>query len=104
MTPGERIEVLKKLAEQLGSRPRAEIDLVLRQFGLPWSPDWRLPDMNAYSLRHLEDAHDDILLSLHDYLFSSAFGPDHVDNLPDHWDPGHFRLFLSHTHPQLWPV
>jgi hypothetical protein len=98
MTPGERVELLKKLAGQLSQRSRAEIELILRQFDLPWSPEWRSSDMKTYSLHHIEDAHHDTLLSLHDYLFSSAFAPDHADDLPDHWDPGHFRLFLSHTH------
>jgi hypothetical protein len=36
MTQGEPVELLKKLAGQLGQRSRAEIEVILRQFDLPF--------------------------------------------------------------------
>jgi hypothetical protein len=43
MKTGQRINLIKKLAIRLSETGWSEGDLILRQFGLPWSAVWEGP-------------------------------------------------------------
>jgi hypothetical protein len=99
MGPGERVELKKRIADELAKRPMHEIDLILTEFnqsthdgdmGSTWDDD------RAYVLDMLWRADDDDLQSLGEYLLA-----DHRDHVPDDagpWRKGRFRLFLSHLY------
>jgi hypothetical protein len=97
MKPRDRIELLKKLAGNLSDRKWGEVDLILRQFSLPWSESWQEGSLYDYALHYLEQANDSGLRELFEYLFpgqAAADSPGVFTEGP--WTPGHFRLFLSH--------
>jgi hypothetical protein len=102
--PGERIKLIKKLASDLAKLDWDDLDLTLRQFGLPWSNRWENDDRQSYALAHIEDADDEKLLALEEYLFppsgptSGAAERESGDPGKSLWTRGLFRLFLSHTH------
>jgi hypothetical protein len=96
---GDRIELLKRLADRLGDDDYSWEDrrLVLYQFGFRGaSPDEWEGSARAFALWHLEDANDETLVELDEYLFGGS-SREAVDpaNLP--WESGTFRLFISHT-------
>lgn len=96
MTPGERIRLIKLLAEDLARLDESEINLTLRQFGAPWTAEW-FGTLNAYLLSMLEDAGDEVLLDLYNYRFEEVQdAPDALARIGP-WEPGRFRLFLSHN-------
>jgi hypothetical protein len=93
--PGERVDLIRKLAKALGHTSFAHVDLVLRQFGFPWSGQWD-GDVEFYAQYHLEKGKDEQLLALDEYLFpSEATGSRSPTG---RWSPGRFRLFMSHVH------
>jgi hypothetical protein len=99
MRRGDRIELLKKLADRLGADDYSWEDrrLVLHQFGFRvGDPDDWEGTARAYVIWHLEDASDETLVELDEYLLggSSREALD-LANLP--WESGTFRLFISHT-------
>lgn len=103
MNAGERVKLIKKLGPTLGKLDWGELNLTLRQFGLPWSDSWHDDDRTEYAVAHIEGADDEKLLELEEYLFP-ATGPtagatDRVAADPGKglWTKGLFRLFLSHT-------
>lgn len=103
MKPGERVRLIKRLAAALAKLDWDELDLTLRQFGLPWSRNWPSGDHESYAVAHIEDATDGKLLELEEYLFP-ATGPTPgateraaADPGKALWTKGLFRLFLSHT-------
>jgi hypothetical protein len=101
MRRGDRIELLKKLADRLAADDYSWEDrrLVLYQFGFRVSDphEWE-GTARAYLIWHLEDANDETLVELDEYLFSGS-SRETLDaaNLP--WESGAFRLFISHTSP-----
>jgi nucleoside 2-deoxyribosyltransferase len=90
MTPGERIEVIKRIATRLGAEDDwAEIDLILEQFGFP--TEWRWEgDAKSYVLHCIKNNDDANLEALDQYLT----GHSRPDEKP--WDDGRFRLFITH--------
>jgi hypothetical protein len=99
MKPGQRINLLKKLAKRLAEFTYSEGDLILRQFSIPWTDQWSGGgDNHSYFLAMVERGDDEHLVSLHNYFF-----PD--DPLPGlvvsesitSWKPSHLRLFISHS-------
>ncbi len=98
MKPGERVTLIKRLAQRLSESDWPEIDLTLRQFGIPWTDDWRGNDRLQYCLAMLENGTDDNLTQLNEYLF----GESHPSNISaqGRWPADHFRLFISHVHSQ----
>lgn len=103
MKPGDRIKLIKHLGVSLGALDWSELDLTLRQFGLPWSDQWNGNDRVAYAIEHIEQAPEEKLLELDEYLFP-ATGPTAGATQREAGDPGKgvwtkglFRLFLSHT-------
>jgi hypothetical protein len=96
MKPGERVDLIKKLADELSTTTWQHVDLVLRQFKLPWSQEWHGPsDLDVYASSHLERGSDDQLLELEEYLFPEADAPRPA--AVNRWKLGRFRLFMSHV-------
>ncbi|HEY2353536.1 MAG TPA: toll/interleukin-1 receptor domain-containing protein [Gaiellaceae bacterium] len=106
MTPGERITTITQIAAGLAERTWEEIDLVLDQFGFPTADDWPNNGRNSYVVAHIKNGKDDDLIALHDYVRQgepSALtpGPGARDETAGGvWDPGYFRLFISHSSKQ----
>jgi len=103
--PGERITLIKKIAERFAASEPEDIQLTLGQFGVnyqPYSGDDFTFDSFRTALHSIEHAPDDTLLGLHAYLFGEAApspssGSSAADTLPSIWADDEFRLFLSHT-------
>lgn len=99
MRRGDRIELLKKLADRLGADDYSWEDrrLVLYQFGLRvTSPNNWEDSARAYVIWHLEDANDETLVELDEYLFGGS-SREVLDPATLPWESGTFRLFISHT-------
>jgi hypothetical protein len=95
--PGDRVELLRKLAARLAEADYApeDVDLVLRQFGFSTSYEWE-GSQRSYALAHLEDGADEALVALDEYLFSGS-SREVLDSVDLPWEAGAFRLFISHT-------
>lgn len=96
MRPRDRVTLLRRLAdtlEQYGDWE--ELDLVLRQFGFATPYSWE-GTKRSCALRQLEGGTDTALVDLDEYL-NGGEARANLDpgDLP--WEPGTFRLFLSHT-------
>jgi hypothetical protein len=99
MRPGNRIELLKKLADRLAADDYSWEDrrLVLYQFGYrAANPDDWEGTARAYVIWHLEDANDETLVELDEYLFGGS-SREALDPASLPWESGTFRLFISHT-------
>jgi TIR domain len=99
MRRGDRIELLKKLADRLSADDYSWDDrrLVLYQFGFSvTSPDDWEGTARAYAIWHLEDVNDETLVELDEYLFGGS-SRDVLDPAILPWESGTFRLFISHT-------
>jgi hypothetical protein len=96
MGPGDRVELIRKLAGRLSQSDYEweDLDLVLRQFGFP-TDSWT-GSQRGYVLAQLEAGTDEYLVDLDEYLFGGA-SREILDpaNLP--WESGTFRLFVSNT-------
>lgn len=75
--PGDRILLLKRLAQALSTPEMtwSDLRLTLRQFGVPTMPALGAEGMYDYALRHLETADDARLLDLLDFLCPSESAP-----------------------------
>lgn len=95
MRPGDRITLLRRLVDTLVQQDWEDGDLVLRQFGFTTSDAWD-GTPRSYVLHHLESGPDTALVELDAYLHGGD-ARAHLDpgDLP--WEPGTFRLFVSHT-------
>lgn len=104
LSPGERVDLKRRLADALGAQSWSDIDLTLNEFGLPTTDNWRSDDRRAYVLAMVEGVSDDAaLLQLDSYLHPSAKPPappqpDAFDDPSDPWSGNGLRLFLSHVH------
>lgn len=97
MKPGDRVTLIQQLSQELAARDYADLDLILRQFGLPWRQYWN-GGRYEYALEMLEKGRDADLLALHEYLFGFSGEPDPLSGVEaDCWAKGQFRLFLSHV-------
>jgi hypothetical protein len=103
VNPGERITLIKKIAAAIAEMDLADAQLTLRQFGL--TPEFYVNeydelDMFQCAIASIQDAGDDVLLSLHEHFFGEAApSPAHRAEAVAHgmWERGLFRLFISHT-------
>lgn len=104
LTPGQRIDLKKRVAETLGQQEWRDIDLTLAEFGLPIDDQWRGDDRIAYVLEMIgSSSADEVLAQLDDYLHPTAVGPappqpQSFDDPRNPWSGEGFRLFLSHVH------
>ena len=97
MKPSDRVALIKKVCARLAGFDWPDLDLTLRQFGLPWTEQWR-GDSYTYAIHHVEDASDATLSALHEHLFDGKeFGGAALDEAPGPWADGRFRLFMSHV-------
>lgn len=87
--------MMKRVASTLSRMEGAEIGLTLRQFGFATSAWWEDEPSYVYTLRMLEDGNNDESLSLLDQHLHPSESSAPVE--PGHWEPGRFRLFMSHT-------
>ena len=94
--------MLRKLADRLGEDdyPWEDMQLILRQFDFRTSDvnDWQ-DSKRSYVLWHIEDGSDERLIELDEYLFGNS-SPSAVDLVDLPWEPGTFRLFISHSSKQ----
>jgi hypothetical protein len=94
MNASQRVELIKRISKQLETQDWTDIDLTLRQFGLPWSNTWDGPEKYSYCVHFVEQASDSSLQALGNYVFGSAGALQSEQELP--WQANRFRLFLSH--------
>ncbi|MBD1849559.1 hypothetical protein [Leptolyngbya sp. FACHB-711] len=67
MEPSNRIKIISEIARSLDSEEYSLIDLILRQFGLPWADQWN-GDKTSYVIEMIEGGDDQTLLSLASHL------------------------------------
>jgi hypothetical protein len=99
----DRIRLIKEVCAKLRDLDWSELDLILRQFGLPWSMTWD-GDKEEYCLHHVEQGEDSALAGLYEHLSNGKQFEAAPRVAGDHlWQEGYFRLFLSHVsaHKQL---
>ena len=96
MKPGERIRLIKDAASSLSSRPVAEIQLTLEEFGLEtWYYESSELDDFTYCTRQLQKCDDAVLVSIHEFLSGEDAAPIETQVL---WGTEPGRAFLSHVH------
>jgi len=67
MTPSERIKLISDIADKFTVEEWPLVDLTLRQFKLPCTDQWD-GDKQSYIISMIEEADDEVLLSLSDHL------------------------------------
>jgi hypothetical protein len=97
MLASDRIGLIKRISHQLENEDRTDIDLTLRQFGLPTTNQWEGSNKYAYCVHMIEESDDAKLSALGDHLFGTQTdGNVEVEKkLP--WKGGAFRLLMSHV-------
>ena len=102
LSPGERIDLKKQIAETLGNQEWRDIDLTLSEFGFPTEETWD-GSPSGYVVEMLATSKaDGALVELASYLRPTA-GPlpqEATDRFADPgspWSDGGFRLFISHV-------
>jgi TIR domain len=92
--PGQRIALITESARLIATRPWSELDLILRQHGMPTAAyEWEDNDAYAYAMQMIERAPDDDLQELHSYLVGQG---DDEPTEAQPWEQGQLRLFMSH--------
>ena len=78
-----------------------EIDLVLKQFGLPFSDQWP-GDKKSYVIEMIGGAGDSDLIELSQHFGIKSEGPAVIVDSPEtpYWKDGHLKVFLSHLTSQ----
>lgn len=99
MKKHDRVELIKRIAKQLQTQSWTDIDLTLSQFGFP-TTSTSTSDRYSYCVQNIEDADDDSLRTLGNYLFSDSEEPSRSLGRELPWRPNQFRLFLSHVSTQ----
>src|ERR1039458_7816017 len=98
MKPGIRVKLIKEVSTKLAEYGWPDIDLVLRQFGLPWSDSWDSSDKYGYVVHHIEGGDDEQLLELREFLLGGGDDQPDLTDLIGPWTAQRFRLFASHIH------
>lgn len=100
MKPGEKIRLVKESAESLSTRPWLDVQLTLRTFGLrTFEPDDQYgPDVLSYCALQIEDADDETLTNLHEYLLGEDAAPRQQQASDRPWGSNPVAVFLSHCH------
>ncbi len=99
MRTGDRVQLLRKLADRLSASdyPWEDIKLVLQQFGFGVSdPEHWQGSNRGDVLDALQAGQDGALVELDEYLFGGA-SREVLDPADLTWESGSFRLFISHT-------
>lgn len=98
MKPGARVTLIKSIASRMEDYEWLDIDLILRQFGFPWSAEWNNDSRRAYIIAHIERQNDEKLLDLQEFLSSGGDEQPGLTDLTGPWKGQRFRLFASHIH------
>jgi hypothetical protein len=79
MNPSERIKLISDIASALANEDWPLIDLILRQFNLPWSEQWNGSDKSSYVMEMIENVDDKTLLDVANHLeLDSSSGLDNL--------------------------
>lgn len=119
LRPGQRVALIKKVADHLSADSYSIIDLALAEFGLPTS-DQSFGGEHQYVIEMLKGASDESLIGIAQFVQNpvdplaavfttsdppvQAKSPDGEEALPHPiWGPAGFRLFISHlaTHKKF---
>src|SRR5258706_11856824 len=94
LTPSKRVTLIKEIGSRLSGEEWPLIDVTLKQFGLPWSDDWR-GSKDSYLYEMVQGANDQQLIELgvHVGLPLQEATP-RLD--PPFWRKGMLRLFITH--------
>jgi hypothetical protein len=94
LTPSQRVNLIKEIGNRLAPEEWPLIDVTLKQFGLPWSDDWR-GSKESYLFEMIQGANDQQLVDLgvHVGLPLQEAAP-RLD--PPFWRKGMLRLFITH--------
>lgn len=98
MRPAERIAAIRESATLLSQQSWNDIDLILGQHGIRTSQDWQGEDHYGYVVHMIQDASDDGLHELHQYLVGET-GDVPTGGQP--WGQGQLKLFMSHLMPNV---
>src|SRR5688572_19193335 len=92
-----------KIASALSERRWQDIDLILEQFGFSTTEYWE-GDAYSYVVQYTKGGTDEALLELHEFLFPGEAPSPREEGAADEgvaiWQPGYFRLFISHSSKQ----
>ena len=61
--PSERVKLIQQISGRLQDLEWVDLDLTLRQFGLPWDEEWH-GDKVSYCVEHVEQGEEGKLLDL----------------------------------------
>jgi len=95
LSPSQRILLAKEISKRLENEEWPLLDLTLNQFDLP-TPDEFSGTKLTYVLQNIRGASDDALLDLAQHLGFILDSAKRTAIEPSFWEPGNFRLFLSH--------
>jgi hypothetical protein len=103
LTPGDRIDLKRRISQTLSQQEWNVVDLTLDEFGCSTEEDWR-GGTDAYIVAMLRGCSDEVLTQLDRYLHPSASAPVEpqpatFDDPTNPWIGAGLRLFLSHVHP-----
>ncbi len=96
LTPSQRVTLIKDVGTRLSAEEWPLVDVTLKQFGLPWSDDWR-GSKESYVFQMIEGAADQQLIDLAVHVglqIQEQETPARVD--PPFWRKGMLRLFITH--------
>lgn len=96
MKAGQKVDTVRRLTAAMADWPYSEIDLVFKQFGVPFSDTWE-GDARSYVMHFLGEAKDGALLALEEYFGSGGSEAESGLPSPGVWSGDLFRLFLSHS-------
>jgi hypothetical protein len=99
----ERIRLIKYIADRLSCEQWPIIFIILQHFSLPMekASEWG-DDTFGYVVQMISSASEDILKELSEYYEKESSAvrhiPDHkrVFEVPDFWEKGLYRMFISH--------
>lgn len=95
LNPSQRITLMKEIAGRLSSEDWPLIDVTLKQFGFPWSDEWR-GTKDAYILQMISESEDGALISIAQHVGFHLERPLVPGLEPPFWRKGMFKLFVSH--------
>jgi len=87
--------LIQQISGRLQDLQWVDLDLTLRQFGLPWDEEWR-GDKVSYCVEHVEQGEEGKLLDLYEHLHGAKFELLPHGDGTHLWREDYFRLFLCH--------
>lgn len=104
LSPGERVDMRRRIADHLCQQPWPDIDLILEEFECRTSDQWS-GDNRTYVLEMTRECPDARLTQLDTYLRPGTQIEEQpavariIGSEQSPWSGTGFRLFLSHVHP-----